>query len=520
MKIYEEPILSSLNQPGNEEAMTKSLKNMYFQRCLLVTLTALSAVAFGADVTWTGAVDSNWNTPGNWSSQSVPGTRPGDRVVLSGNEVKPVVATPVEASNPCSIRVNDCALLEVCDAELRCADLLMGTDAGKGGGHLTLRGRSPIKLNVTGRLEVGASNAAASDSSVKLINGSLTVGGELHVGKGELELFGTDSSLVAKDLTVSSKGTLRFDFNTRPARKIKVLERLSIAKGAKLKIDLRHYTMGSNQLELMSFGSVSGSFDPKNITIIGLGGGTITMDKDSLNLTVIDDVAKRSSTLWFVTTGGDGAHDMDLQVNTGRRIRNLSSPDLEYSAAADGNDRVYSVSWSGSDFDGDGSNDTVSFDLRVEAFSGSAVQLNAKTKNKRSRANKGANANVASMTALGKAARVSGSRDGWGVGTDMDLDAGETLRFSVENLRLSTPGVGDSGHFVGMKMVEPNGGKGHTLMVGEGKNLESWTWSNTLGIGFAPQSPLLITSANSSKVAVNQVAFKLIVSELPDYLGR
>jgi hypothetical protein len=481
--------------------------------CLLGALTALSATGHGAEVTWSGVADHNWNTPRNWSSQKVPGTQPGDQVVLSGRNVRPVVATPVEVSNACSIRVSDEALLEVCEAELRCAEVLLGADAGKAGGHLELRGRPPIKLTVSGNLCVGNTLAATSDSSLKLKNGSLTVAGALQLGKG----YGEEPKLVAKDLAVSAHATLRFDFGINPVCKIKVLDRLAIAKGAKLEIDLRNYSSGSNELELISFGSVSGAFDPQNITITGLGGGIVTMDEDSLNLTVIDGVAARSSTLWFVSTGGDGTDDLDLQINTGRRIRNLSSPDLSYSSVADGDDRIYSVRWSGSDFDGDGGNDDVSFDLRVEAFTGSTCKL-AKAKDKKSKDSKGSNLRGASMTALGKSALVAGNSAGWGVGNGRGLDAGETLRFSIENLRLSTPGVGDGGSFVGMRMVEPNGGKGHTLIVGEGKNLESWTWSNVLNIGFAPEYPLLVTSAKNSKVGVNQVAFKLVVSDLPDYL--
>ena len=67
--------------------------------CLLAALMALSAVGYGADVTWTGSVDSNWNSPGNWSIGRVPGTEPGDRVLLGGRSAAPVVATLVEAGH-------------------------------------------------------------------------------------------------------------------------------------------------------------------------------------------------------------------------------------------------------------------------------------------------------------------------------------------------------------------------------------------------------------------------------------
>ena len=469
----------------------------------IVAITALlTAVGHGADLTWTGAVDCNWNVSGNWSTGRVPGTQPGDRVLLNGRKAAPVVATLVEAGNPCSLQLNNDALLEVTHSGLRCDNVVLGA---VGGGHLLLRGRGAGVMTVEGDLRIGQSRSATSASSVKLRTGKLTVGGELYIGNGLVDFYGDAPEITAKDLTVSENGTLRFDFNNKPVGTIQVLDHLSIAKGARLEIDLRGYTMGGNQLELIRFGSANGSFEAADIAIKGLGGGVVTMDEDSLNLTVVDDVAARSSTLWFITTGGNGTDVLDLQINTGRRIRNLSSPDLSYSAATDGDDKIYSVSWSGSDFDGDGTNDTVTFDLRVEGFVGSTYRYDAHTE-------------ASSMTALGNGAVVNGGSAGWGVGKDMDLDAGESLRFSVENLKLSTPGGREVGRFVGMQMAENRGGNNHVLIVGEGEGLESWKRSNNLGIGFNPEYPLLVTSGASSNVAVNQVALKLSVSDLSDHL--
>ena len=472
----------------------------------IYTCMLIVGLAQAADVTWTGDVDSNWNIPGNWSDGRVPGTEPGDRVLLGGRSTAPVVATLVEAKKPCSVYLSDDASLEVTRSGLRCDEVVLGAVGGAGGGHLLLRGRGAAVMKVAGDLRVGKSPPATSDSSVQLRTGMLEVGGGLYLGKGSLRVFGNSPAINAKDFTVSSDGTLRFDFNTKPVRPINISDTLTIEKGAKLEIDLSYYTTGGNQLELIKFSSVSGSFDPKNISITGLGGGIITMDEDSLNLTVMDDVAKRSSTLWFVATGGTGGESLDLQINTGRRIRNLSSPDLSYSTKTDGDDMIHAVKWSGSDFDGDGANDTVSFDLRVEGFAGSVHSYDADSE-------------VSSMTALGKSAAVGGTKAGWGVGKELDLDAGESLRFSVENLKLSTPGQeGEVGHFVGMQMAEADRGKGHVLIVGEGEGLESWERSTSLSIGFKPEYPLVVTSANSSKVRVNQVAFRLFVSELPDHM--
>lgn len=462
----------------------------------------VEAAASGNIVNWDGSTDRNWNVASNWSSGVLPGTDPGDVVLLSGSGDDPVVPTQIETSNEVSLQVRDGALLEVCRGLLLLDDVLLGASSGLGGGHMLLM--SLAEVEVAGDLRIGASPGATSDSSVEVRSGSLSVQGELYVGKGVLEIPGAQGALAVEDLTVDSGGTLLFDFDLKPSSPIQVADHFSIASGAKLEIDLRGYNTGSNELELVRFSSVSGSFDPSNISITGLGGGVVTLDGDSLNLTVIDDVAARSSTLWFVATGGDGSNAQDLQVNTGRRIRDTTSPDMSYTAAIDGNDRVYSATWSGSDFDGDGVNDTVSFDLRVEGFAGSSFAYDSAT-------------GEASMSGLGSAASVEGDGEGWGVGADGDLDAGESLRFTVENLQLSTPGGSLEG-FVGAHLVEPSGGFGHVLMVGEGQDLESWSSNFALGMGFAPESPLVVTSAADSNVEVNNVAFKLVVSDLPDFL--
>jgi len=483
------------------ETKIRSLKSkkIFGLSCLLI-LSAQTLLVEGQVVDWNGTKDSNWNTPDNWSSGYVPGSVPGDSVVLSGSNDAPVVATQVGTSNSCFVRLIDEAFLEVCDGKLLCNEIILGGEVGLGGGHLKLW--SSANIEVKGGLQVGKTAGATSESSLELGAGSLTVGGEVYVGKGLLEIEGDESSIIVNDLTVASNATLRFDFDLYPVSTIQVADHFSIGDGAKLEIDLRGYNMGGNELELVRFSSVSGSFDPEDIIITGLGGGLVTMDDNSLNLTVIDDVIARSCVLWFVATGGSGTDVLDLQVNTGRRIRNLSSPDMSYTLTADGDVKVYSASWSGSDFNGDGVNDSVSFDLRVEGFSGSTYTYNGQT---------------ASMKALGGSASVKGDSDGWGVGTGDNLDAGQTLRFSVENLQLSTPG-GELEGFVGVQLVEPDGGSNHILIFGQGENLDSKESNSAVSIGFSPEKPLLVTSAANSNVRVNRVALKLVVSELPDFL--
>lgn len=484
-------------------ALTRSFSfRLIFGLSVLLLIAAQAHCVMAQHVEWNGNRNSNWNMPVNWSTGLVPGSAPGDTVVLSGFDVNPVVATVVETSNPCFLKVLDDASLQVCNGKLQCGGILLGAEDGRAGGHVELV--SSADLAVSGNVLIGNAPGATSESGLILRSGNLMVGGEVYVGKGMIEIAGNRPGISVHDLTVASTATLRFDFDLRPASSIVVTDHLSIEEGAKLEIDLTGYTVGGNELELIRFGSVSGAFDTANVTITGLGGGIVTMDENSLNLTVLDDVADRSNTLWFIATGGSGSDALDLQINTGRRIRDLSSPDMKYVLSSDSYEKVYSASWTGSDFNGDGKNDSISFDLRVKGFSGSSFTFDSE---------KGS----AAMTGVGSADAVEGSSEGWGVGEDSDLDAGQTLRFSVENLYSSIPGAELLG-FVGLHLAEPFGGNNHTLIIGEGENLEHVTQNYAWATGFSLKETLYVTSAADSKALVNRVAVKIKVSDLPDFL--
>ena len=462
-------------------------KIKHFISTLLILNTP---AALAVDVTWNGSVDSNWNMPGNWSTGLVPGTTAGDVVLLTDSNA-PVVATVVETSNSSSLQLSQDASLEINSGLLLFDDLILS-----GGDVLHLAG--DVQVN-------GDLNVISNPSNFRGAGGNLTVEGESYINRGVFSIEGDNQTFSTGDLTVGTNGTLLFDFDKQEMNTVQVANHFAITPGAKLEIDLRDYTMGGNELELITFSSVSGSFDAADITITGLGGGVVTLDEDSLNLTVIDDVADRSSTLWFTATGGVNGDELDLQVNTGRRIRNLTSPDLSYTLTADGNDKVYTGTWSGSDFDGDGFNDTVSFDLRVQGFAGSSFTYDSET-------------DSASMTELGGTSSVNGDSNGWSVGEDnLDLDAGETLRFAIENLYVSTSGGVVKG-FMGSTLAEPHGGNNHVLIIGEGEDLEVTASNFATDFGFALEDPLLITSGADSSVNVGRVTFKIQVSDLPDFL--
>src|ERR1051326_6776673 len=54
--------------------------------CIHITVLLLLAnAALSADLTWTGAVSSDWNNPANWNPQQVPATS--DHVILNSGSV-------------------------------------------------------------------------------------------------------------------------------------------------------------------------------------------------------------------------------------------------------------------------------------------------------------------------------------------------------------------------------------------------------------------------------------------------
>ncbi|VGO12223.1 hypothetical protein PDESU_00774 [Pontiella desulfatans] len=214
-------------------------------------------------------------------------------------------------------------------------------------------------------------------------------------------------------------------------------------------------------------------------------------------------------TFWFVQKAGAGSPEEvadDLLMNNGHVITNLNQTGLSCSRVSDGDDLVYSITWTGDDFNGDATNDTFSFDLRVEGFSGSTYSYST-------------NAGESSMTLLGSSTDVTAINNTWGVGGDFDVDAGESLRFTVENFSVSVPGfMAEFNGAISMVAMESNGGRDHALIRGEGTNLNASIFSApTASYAFSGMDPFVVTGAGSFYLgsrewAVSKVGFKFTVS--------
>ncbi|NDV62061.1 hypothetical protein G0Q06_06350 [Puniceicoccales bacterium CK1056] len=110
-----------------------------------------------------------------------------------------------------------------------------------------------------------------------------------------------------------------------------------------------------------------------------------------------------------------------------------TDPNVTIGLDATGNDLLYSFSFANQDLDDGGlSNDTLTWDLRVEGWIGSTFSL--------------VGDGTSSVTALGTTADVGAVNDEFGLqgntsGTDTTaryLQPGDTLRFTIENVVLST----------------------------------------------------------------------------------
>jgi len=174
---------------------------------------------------------------------------------------------------------------------------------------------------------------------------------------------------------------------------------------------------------------------------------------------------------WFSLSAQACATDNDaLYINNGFELVNQKSDDLSCTIYEGDDELVYSIRWVGSDFDRDGVNDTFTYDLRVEGFSGSTYSYSE-------------TAGESSMTELGEPAAPTtwiddedDSSSVWDVedGNGTGLSAGQSLRFTIENAEASVSGYNaDFNGFNYIEVMETDGGREHTHIRGEGTDLDS-----------------------------------------------
>lgn len=178
---------------------------------------------------------------------------------------------------------------------------------------------------------------------------------------------------------------------------------------------------------------------------------------------------------WFTLRADacDGRSDA-LSVYNLINESDLSSENFSCTQENKGSEIVYSISWSGDDFDRDGIKDTLNFDVSVEAFNGTTYSYSV-------------NEGASSVTELGSQdvlyyatydSDSSGDDDTgyWDVSDDQvsGIAAGQSLRFSIGNITVSADGYeAQVNGFNAISLLETAGGREHSHIRGFGTGLDS-----------------------------------------------
>ncbi|MDF7826658.1 putative glycoside hydrolase [Pontiellaceae bacterium B12227] len=485
------------------------MKNYFIVPSIFLLVGSLQA----ANIDWDNGAVTNvgWHTATNWAGDILPGSVSNHNVILNGSVDAPYVVQDYNPANPFDITMRNGALLTIEADLLNVDDFYLGPNANNGGGVVDHSSGTVSAKQV----KVGSSTTATSDSIYTLSgDGRIVTTADLSVGMGTFRVDGSAAGVtVGNSLNLSNGGNLTLELGEYEPAQISVAGSFSIhSSDSVLTIDGSFYRGGSDTFELVRYGGVSGSFAATNVVIKGFKAdqsASISYDSDSLNLTITTEtVEDAESHMWFTITPSAGtatATFSDLLLNNGHHASTLNSADLTCTQAQDGDDLIYSISWAGNDFNADGSADMVTFDLRVSAYTGTAFNYSA-------------NAADSSITALGNGGVVHEENGRWGVGSDVDLDEGESLHFSVDNVQITVPGFTAEVHgftAFGLNEVSGNTHK-HIRGEGVGDNLNAGVINYPYDYSFSALNPLMVTcagTATSFGFQIDSVIFSLTVSD-------
>ncbi|MDP4625465.1 MAG: PEP-CTERM sorting domain-containing protein [Akkermansiaceae bacterium] len=173
-------------------------------------------------------------------------------------------------------------------------------------------------------------------------------------------------------------------------------------------------------------------------------------------------------------------------ANVGGSMTNLTVTRAGAGTVAD--NFIYTFTYSNQSFDGDGTLDTLKFDIRVTGFNGGTI-TNGSASGTNSTVFSDGTAIIGTTQQLvqqtTKGAGASGTKTDlptWTVGNG-NMDINESLSFTLENFSVMTStgtyGAATVG-FSGFEMWE-NGGNTHQTVIGAGTGLFAKTWSNNGG---------------------------------------
>ncbi|KGL62193.1 putative glycoside hydrolase [Polaribacter sp. Hel1_85] len=174
----------------------------------------------------------------------------------------------------------------------------------------------------------------------------------------------------------------------------------------------------------------------------------------------------QSSNLWITLKPNAGSVyqiNEDITINNGVLINDISSGNISVSQATINDELRYSITYTDSDFDNNGIENQVSFDLKIKGYREATYNYSTET-------------NASSVTDYGLQSDVTIINNTWGVFGDFDIDAGESLVYEIENFTINGVSSDFSSNirFSIFNLIETNGGRDHTMVFGFGNDLESF----------------------------------------------
>jgi hypothetical protein len=152
-------------------------------------------------VTWTGALSTDWNTAGNWSSNSVPDNCATDITIPGSLSRYPEISSSstfgvgdITIANGASITINSSAVLNVC------GNVSSGGGSGSvvtGSGRLVLNGTS--QQTIAGKLNINTLRLHNSTGAMLGVSSSVSVNTALELRQGQLSTTNGTLTLTSAD---------------------------------------------------------------------------------------------------------------------------------------------------------------------------------------------------------------------------------------------------------------------------------------------------------------------------------
>ncbi|VGO13048.1 hypothetical protein PDESU_01602 [Pontiella desulfatans] len=241
----------------------------------------------------------------------------------------------------------------------------------------------------------------------------------------------------------------------------------------------------------------------------GTAGTLAAIDKLTLHGTPVN-ASGRNSHFWMTLrplAGTAWASDTDLVLANGYRSVDLGSPDLSCTRVETGSNWVYQITWTGNSLLGGAGAETLRFNVVADAFNGADYVYRA-------------TANASSVASLGTASSPTDILNRWGVGTDYDIDAGESIRMTQQDFMVAGAGLAVNGlelerSFESILVEETNGGYDHKIIFGTGTNLPSASFQQPTATYAVNGDSFSVTGAGSNagarQWAIQQVKFSFVI---------